>query len=157
MEAAARRFFSSPYFAVVGASQDRSKFGYKILAWYHVHSLHVTPINPGRPSISLPSRTYETVPSISALPHPAQTALSFLTPPPITRKLLQEAKSAGVKAVWLQPGSFEDQDLEFAKKNFESAVGGFENGTVGGEGWCMLVDGENALRKAGKEIVRQKL
>lgn len=70
---------------------------------------------------------------------------------------MQEAKSAGVKAVWLQPGSFEDQDLEFAKKNFESAVGGFENGTVGGEGWCVLVDGENALRKAGKEIVRQKL
>ncbi len=29
MEAAAKRFFSSPYFAVVGASQDKSKFGYR--------------------------------------------------------------------------------------------------------------------------------
>jgi len=29
MEAAAKRFFSSPYFAVVGASQDKTKFGYR--------------------------------------------------------------------------------------------------------------------------------
>ena len=157
MEAAAHRFFSSPYFAVVGASQDKGKFGYRILAWYHQHKLPVTPINPSRPSISLPSKTYDTVPSVSALPHPDQTALSFLTPPAITKKVLEEAKSAGVKAVWFQPGSFEDEDLKFAKENFESAVGGFEDGTVGGEGWCVLVDGENSLRGAGKRIVRQKL
>jgi len=157
MEAAARRFFSSPTFAVVGASQDASKFGYRILAWYHVHSLPVIPINPTRPSITLPSRAYDTVPSVSALPEPARTALSFLTPPAVTRKVLQDAKAAGVQAVWLQPGSFEDQDLKYAKENFESAVGGFEDGTVGGEGWCVLVDGEDALRAAGKEIVRQKL
>ncbi|EXJ93909.1 hypothetical protein A1O1_02302 [Capronia coronata CBS 617.96] len=157
MEAAAKRFFSSPYFAVVGASQDKTKFGYRILAWYHTHSLQVTPVNPGRPSISLPSKTYGTVPSVSALPHPAETALSFVTPPAVTRKVLQEAKSVGIKAVWLQPGAYEDEDLEFAKENFESAVGGFEDGTVGGEGWCVLVDGENCLRAAGREIARQKL
>lgn len=29
MEVAAKRFFASPSFAVVGASQDKSKFGYK--------------------------------------------------------------------------------------------------------------------------------
>ena len=157
MEAAAQRFFSSPYFAVIGASQDKSKFGYRILAWYHQHSLRVTPINPTRPTIALPSRTYDTVSSVSSLSHPGQTALSFLTPPAITWKVLEEAKTAGVTAVWLQPGSFEDRDLKYAEENFESAVGGFEDGTVGGEGWCVLVDGENALRGAGKKIVTQKL
>ncbi|OCT50858.1 hypothetical protein CLCR_09194 [Cladophialophora carrionii] len=157
MEAAAKRFFSLPYFAVTGASQDKSKFGYRLLAWYHQHTLPVTPINPTRPSISLPSKTYDTVPSVSALPHPDQTALSFVTPPAITRRTLREAKAAGVKAVWFQPGSFEDEDWKYAKENFESAIGGFEDGTVGGEGWCVLVDGENALRGAGKKIVKQKL
>jgi hypothetical protein len=29
MQAAARNFFKSPHFAVVGASQDRSKFGFR--------------------------------------------------------------------------------------------------------------------------------
>ncbi|KIX93519.1 uncharacterized protein Z520_10697 [Fonsecaea multimorphosa CBS 102226] len=157
MEAAAKRFFTSPYFAVVGASQDKSKFGYRILAWYHVHSLPATPINPSRPSISFPSKTYNTVPTVSALSHPSQTALSFLTPPAVTRKVLEEAKTAGIKAVWLQPGSFEDQDLAYAKENFESAVGGFEDGTVGSEGWCVLVDGENMLRAAGRKTERQRL
>ena len=157
MEAAAKRFFSSHYFAVVGASQDPNKYGYRILAWYHSLSLPVTPINPGRPSISLPSKAYSTVPSVSALPHPSQTALSFLTPPVVTRQVLEEAKRAGVNAVWLQPGSFNDEDLKYAKDNFESAVGGLEDGTTGGEGWCVLVDGENMMRGAGKEIVKQKL
>jgi len=115
------------------------------------------PINPSRPSISLPSKSYNTIPTVAAIPHPAQTALSFLTPPPVTRKVLQEAKAAGVKAVWLQPGSFEDQDLQYAKENFESAVGGFEDGTIGGEGWCVLVDGENMMEAAGKKVATQRL
>jgi predicted CoA-binding protein len=157
MEAAAKRFFSSQYFAVAGASQDKSKFGYRILAWYHENSLPVTPINPGRPSIALPSKAYDTVPSVSALQDPSQTAVSFLTPPTVTRKVLSQAKSAGVKAVWLQPGSFDDEDLKFAKENFESAIGGFEDGTVGGEGWCVLVDGENMMRSVGRKFSRQRL
>lgn len=75
----------------------------------------------------------------------------------MTRKVLQEAQAAGIKAVWLQPGSFEPEDLEFAKKNFESAIGGYEDGTVGGEGWCVLVDGEDALSAAGRKWRTQKL
>lgn len=115
------------------------------------------PLNPSRPSISVPSKSYNTVPNVAALPNPGQTALSVITPPPVTRKLLQEAKAAGIKAVWFQPGSFEDQDLKFAKENFESAIGGFEDGTVGGEGWCVLVDGENALDAAERKWQGQKL
>jgi hypothetical protein len=105
----------------------------------------------------VPSKRYETVPSVTALPRPTETGLSFLTPPAVTRKVLQEAQAAGIKAVWLQPGSFEPQDLDFAKQNFESAVGGYEDGTVGGEGWCVLVDGENALSAAGRKWRGQKL
>jgi predicted CoA-binding protein len=157
MQEAARRFFTTPSFAVVGASQDPSKFGYRILAWYHTHSLPVTPINPGRSSIDLPSRSYKTVSAVSALQSPAETALSFLTPPAATQKVLKEAKEAGVKAVWLQPGSFDDAILKWARDNFESAVGGFESGTVGGEGWCVLVDGERTLDAIGRSWRRQKL
>lgn len=157
MQDAARRFFATPNFAVVGASQDRSKFGYRILAWYHTHTLPVTPINPGRPAIDLPSRAYPTAKSVSDLSQPSETALSFLTPPPTTRKVLEEAKAVGVKAVWLQPGSFDDASLKWAKENFESAIGGYEGGTQGGEGWCVLVDGEDALDAAGRSWKQQKL
>lgn len=105
----------------------------------------------------MPSKSYDTVSSVSALPHPDDTALSFLTPPSITRKILEEAKSVGVKSVWLQPGSFDEEDIKFAKDNFENAVGGFDDGTAGGEGWCVLVDGETSMSAAGRPIQRQKL
>ena len=166
-------FFSSPRFAVAGASQNPSKFGYKgtdiesdvkhckgahiitVLAWYHVHGLPVTAINPTSPEIMLPSQAYKTVPSPSALEAPQQTALTFITPPAVTKRLLEEAQSVGVPAVWLQPGSFDEEGLEYAKANFKAAVGGHGGG--GGEGWCVLVDGESALQAIDRGWDRQKL
>ncbi len=68
----------------------------------------------------------------------------------MTWKVLQEAKELGVKGVWLQPGTFDKDVLEFALREWpESAVGG--DGGGGGEGWCVLVDGEWALDGAKKE------
>lgn len=60
-------------------------------------------------------------------------------------------------AVWLQPGSFNDEVLAFAQKEFEAAIGGTEGGTVGDEGWCVLVDGEHGLDVADRKWKKQKL
>jgi hypothetical protein len=174
METAAKTFFLSPRFAVAGASSDTSKFGYRgrhhppstdvviiltsqitVLAWYHVHGLPVTAVNPKRPEINLPSRSYTAVDSPASLSDPSQTSLSIITPPPVTKKVLEEAKAAGVPAVWLQPGSFDTEGLEYAKANFQAAIGG-EGGT-GGEGWCVLADGESVLDAANRQWTRQKL
>jgi hypothetical protein len=81
--------------------------------------------------------------------------LSIITPPPVTKKVLEEAKAAGVPAVWLQPGSFDTEGLEYAKANFQAAVGG--EGGMGGEGWCVLVDGESVLDAAKRQWTQQKL
>ena len=132
----------------------------QVLAWYHMHSLPVTPINPSTPTIKLSSASnasYQTVPSVSQLSDPSSTALSFLTPPAITSKVLAEAQKAGVKSIWLQPGSFDDRILEDAKGKFENVIGGYEEGTVGGEGWCVLVDGENVLDEIGRSWKQQRL
>ncbi|MCJ1426774.1 hypothetical protein MMC29_004677 [Sticta canariensis] len=146
METAAKLFFSSPRFAVAGASQDPHKFGYRVLAWYHARSLNVQPVTPSRPSIKLFLTEYPTVSSPSALPYPQETSLSLVTPPPITLNILREAKEAGIPAVWLQPGSFNDEALRFAKQEFVAGIGG--EGGMGSEGWCVLVDGDEALRSA---------
>ena len=125
-----------------------------------MHSLPVTPINPTTPTINLSSNqnaSYTTVPSVSDLSDPSSTALSFLTPPSVTSKVLAEAQKAGVKSVWLQPGSFDEKILEDAKTKFENVVGGYEEGTVGGEGWCVLVDGENLLDDIGRKWKQQRL
>jgi hypothetical protein len=67
-------------------------------------------------------------------------------------KVLEEAKSLGICSIWLQPGTFDDAILKAAKKDFKNAVGGTEDGTVGGEGWCVLVDGERAASAAGVKL-----
>lgn len=107
----------------------------------------MTPLNPSRPSIRLASGTVlYTLPSALSLPHPSETSLSVITPPAVTRKILVEAKKAGVKAVWLQPGSFDEAGLEYAVREFEAGVGG--EGGRGGEGWCVLIDGASMIRAA---------
>lgn len=50
--------------------------------------------------------------------------------------------------MWLQPGTFDDEVLAYALREFEAGVGG--DGGMGGEGWCVLVDGEKALEGRGK-------
>ncbi|KAK2626359.1 hypothetical protein QTJ16_004621 [Diplocarpon rosae] len=156
-EAAARAFFTAPEFAVVGASSDPTKFGHKIFTWYTHHNLPVTPINPSSSTIkafppypALEIQSYPTLPNLHALPNPSSTSVSIVTPPKVTLKVLEEAKELGVKSVWLQPGTFDDAVLKFAFAEFESAVAG--DGGRGGEGWCVLVDGEKAAKAAGKSF-----
>ncbi|KAI5366025.1 putative coA-binding, NAD(P)-binding domain superfamily [Septoria linicola] len=149
MRAAAAKFFTASHFAVAGASSDPLKFGHRIFAWYLQRELPAMPLNPTIPSVTVRSRDFDTVPSPSEVTDPKTTSLSVITQPPVTAKLLQEAKEAGIHAVWLQPGSFTDKELEYAIKHWpDAAVGGYADGTVGGDGWCVLVDGETAMEGA---------
>ncbi|KAH7319898.1 CoA binding domain-containing protein [Stachybotrys elegans] len=149
-EIAARKFFSASKFAVVGASSNPAKFGHKVHAWYLHHGLPVTPINPSAPTVSVDGADHSTVSTVGGLPSPKETAVSIITPPPVTLQVLKEAKNVGIPAVWLQPGTFNEDVLDFALAdgNFEAVVYG--EGGRGGEGWCVLVDGEAAMQGAGK-------
>ncbi|KAK7043206.1 hypothetical protein VNI00_008560 [Paramarasmius palmivorus] len=41
-----KTFFAQPFFAVVGASQSRTKFGNKVLRWFQDREFLVQPTNP---------------------------------------------------------------------------------------------------------------
>ncbi|KAL8633465.1 hypothetical protein Q9189_000811 [Teloschistes chrysophthalmus] len=118
----------------------------KVLAWYDARNLSTTPVNPSCTSISVRGTDYPAVSSVLQLSSPTETSLSIVTQPHITLNVLREAKQAGILSVWLQPGSFDEQGLEYAKKEFKAAVGG--DGERGGEGWCVLVDGDAARERA---------
>lgn len=128
--------------------------------WYLSRGLPATPLNPSGATISFPGSSklepVQAITSPSALSDGADTALSVITPPKVTSKVLAEAKAAGVRAVWLQPGTFDDAVLEYAKKEWpQGTIAGFEQdpsgfGTRGGEGWCVLVDGDSGLNMVGR-------
>lgn len=121
-----------------------------MFAWYLAHDLPVTPINPGAPSVAVAGKDYPAVPNLTALSKPAETAVSIITAPPVTINVLKEAHKVGVPSIWLQPGTWDDEVLKYAHAdgNFQTVVYG--DGGRGSEGWCVLVDGERAMRDAGK-------
>jgi predicted CoA-binding protein len=125
--------------------------------WYVHHNLPVTPINPTTPHIAhstypVTAASTPTVPSVRALPNPTSTSLSVVTPPAATLTLLRDAWHAGVPAVWLQPGTYDESVLEFARADgrFAAVVAGEDERSAGDEGWCVLMDGNRGLSEVGK-------
>ena len=113
-------FFLAQRFAVAGASNDVSKYGYKVLKWYTVHDLPVTPINPVCPlnftcvccGVADSAATEQKADTILDIPvsrtledlaEPRQTAVSVITPPKVTLGLIDSAEKLGVPSMWLQP------------------------------------------------------
>ncbi|KAJ7162110.1 NAD-P-binding protein [Mycena filopes] len=126
-----RLFLASPYFAVVGASKDQSKFGTKILNWYKTRNMNVQPIHPKETHLE----GFATIPSVAELRAPSETSISIITPPKVTLSILQAALPLGVPAVWIQPGAADESVVEWVKEN------GMEDRVIYG-GPCILVEGD---------------
>ncbi|KAF9174706.1 hypothetical protein BGX21_009839 [Mortierella sp. AD011] len=110
-----REFFSSAEqkFAVVGASTNRSKFGNRVLRWYNDNGYTVVPVNPKEKTIE----SLGCVPNLSSLPgKPSDYHVSIITPPTVTKSILEEAHTNGIQHVWLQPGAESSEALAFANE-----------------------------------------
>ncbi|KAG0196718.1 hypothetical protein BGX28_009837 [Mortierella sp. GBA30] len=129
-----REFFSSAEqkFAVVGASNNPSKFGNKVLRWYIDHGYTAVPVNPREKMIE----SLSCVPNLSTLPgEPGDYHVSIITPPAVTKSVLEEAHRNGIKRVWLQPNVDSPEALAFAQEAGIKIIAG---------GPCVL---ENGLSK----------
>lgn len=96
----ARRFLAAPPIAVVGASNDLSKYGARVLAALLRHGIAAYPVNPRHESVQ-GVRAY---PTLAALPRPV-TSVSVITPPAVTEQIVEEAAQAGARILWMQPGA----------------------------------------------------
>lgn len=120
-----RAFLAGSPFAVVGATDDRSKFGNKVLRCYLQHGMDAHPVNPkggtieGRPAW----------PSLLDVPGPVHAA-SIITPPPVTLRVVEQAAEAGIRHLWMQPGAESDAAVERAEELGLSVIA---------DGSCLLV------------------
>ncbi len=95
--------------AVVGASNDPSKYGNIIVRNLAAKGYTVLPVNPREKEIAgLPA-----YPDLASVPGPVHL-VDVVTPPPVTRRVLSEAARLGLPAVWLQDGSYDDETLAIA-------------------------------------------
>ncbi|HZN56327.1 MAG TPA: CoA-binding protein [Candidatus Polarisedimenticolaceae bacterium] len=115
--------------AVVGASNDPSKYGNIIVRNLLGHGYDVVPVNPKEKTIAGRS----VVPTLADLPGPVDI-VDVVTPPAVTRGILKDAAAAGVSLVWLQDGSFDQAVLD------EAAAAPFK--TV--HGACIMVESRRA-------------
>ena len=113
-----RPFFKLSAYAVVGASADRKKFGNKVLRCYLQHGFTVAPINKNINEIegvkchSTLSQWYG---DLMSKDKNASVGISIITPPGVTKIILEEGISLGIKHFYLQPGTYDDITLEFIK------------------------------------------
>jgi predicted CoA-binding protein len=100
---------SATRIAVVGASNDPSKYGNVIVRNLAAKGYTVLPVNPREKEIAgLPA-----FPDLASVPGPVHL-VDVVTPPPVTRKVLEDAARLGLPAVWLQDGSYDDAALAVA-------------------------------------------
>jgi predicted CoA-binding protein len=118
-------FLAQPAFAVAGASTNREKYGNKVVRAYQQNNRIVFPINPKATEIE-----GETAyPDLTCVPE-GDVALSVVTPPHITLRVVTEAVKKGTKHIWMQPGAENEEAISLAQKAGVNVIHG---------GPCVLV------------------
>lgn len=125
MKQSIQTFLESPAFAVAGASNNRQKFGNKVLRCYQQHNKRVFPVNPNESVIE----GLNSVPQLADLPAEVES-LSIITPPPITEKIVKQAIAKGIRNIWIQPGAENAAAIEECKQHGINIIAG---------GPCILV------------------
>jgi predicted CoA-binding protein len=97
---------AKPTVAVIGASNDRSKFGNKAVRAYVSQGYDVYPVNPRETSIE-GLRSYA---SVLDVPVELERITVYL-PPAVGIRVLDEIAAKGAAEVWLNPGAESDEML----------------------------------------------
>ena len=104
-------FLTARTFAVAGASSKPHKYGNKVFRSLLSTGRETFALNPRQVLID-GHRAYAKIMDLPIVPD----ALSMVTPPEVTRKVVQEAVAAGVKHIWMQPGA-EDEKASTAARD----------------------------------------
>lgn len=97
--------------AVLGASNDRSKFGNKAVRAFAQQGWRVLPVNPKETQIEgLP--VFRSVADLPVRPD----MVSVYVPPEVLLKLLPEIAAEGCDELWLNPGTESDAVLAEARR-----------------------------------------
>jgi uncharacterized protein len=97
--------------AVIGASNDRQKFGNRAVRAFVETGHTVVPINPHEPAVE-GLRAYA---SVLDVPFPIDMATVYV-PPEIGERVIEEIARKQIPEVWLNPGSDSDELVAKARR-----------------------------------------
>lgn len=103
---------SKPTVAILGASADPSKYGYKSLRAHRSNGYDVYPVNPKGGEIE-GLTVYQ---SLAEVPVERLDRISVYLPPAIGLQVLDEVAAKGCGELWLNPGSDAAEVVERARE-----------------------------------------
>ncbi len=112
MQALIEDFVNRKVWAVVGASQDRSKFGYRVFDTLRKAGYTIYPVNPKGGDLD-GATVYA---SLADLPK-APEVVDLVVPPPVTEQVVKEMRGLGLQRVWMQPGSESQAAIRYCQEN----------------------------------------
>jgi predicted CoA-binding protein len=96
--------------AVIGASNDRQKFGNRAVRAFKQNGYTVVPINPHERQVE----GLQAYPSVLDVPGAIDMA-TFYVPPEIGELVIDDIARKGISEVWLNPGAESDALVERAR------------------------------------------
>jgi predicted CoA-binding protein len=96
--------------AVIGASNDRRKFGNRAVRAYLEQGYTVVPINPHEAEVE-GLKAYRTIAEVPV----AVDLASFYVPPDVGVQVIDDVARKGIAEVWLNPGAESDELIARAK------------------------------------------
>lgn len=97
--------------AVVGATNNPEKFGYKIFKVLQQAGYDVVPVNPGIEEV-LGVKCYPSLQDLPAQPE----AVDIVVSSKIGEKIVEDCAQLGIKNIWLQPGADAEQVISKAQQ-----------------------------------------
>lgn len=99
-------------YALVGASANPHKYGYKILKDMIGAGFKIIPVNPKGKDIQ-DIKVYR---SLTDIKEKIDVAI-FVVPPSITENVLKQVHMLNIQNVWFQPGSENENAINYCNKN----------------------------------------
>ena len=103
--------------AVVGASENPDKFGSKIYRKLKYKGYKVYPVNPNYQSVDGDS----CYPDLSSLPEVPEV-IDMVVAPKRGKAVIEEAARLGIRNVWLQPGTYDEELMGLLAQNGMTGV-----------------------------------
>lgn len=126
--------------AVAGASTDRNKYGNIVFRALVSSGRTVYPINPKGIEIE-GHRSYRTLQELPVVPE----AVSIVTPPVVTRAIVDDAIALGIPSLWMQPGA---EDALASLSAIDAGLSVIDDGS------CILVALAKERAKLGRSDFR---
>ena len=107
-----KEFMAQKRFAVVGATDNREKYGNQIFKNLKGRGYEVYPVNPRLEELE----GVECYASLDDIPVKVDV-VDFVVPPAVTEAILKDCKRLGLDRIWLQPGSENEAAIAYCHEN----------------------------------------